>query len=208
MRTLSDLLQVSASLHPHLCPRQVLGVRMALFAGEWLGLDLPQADKRLFTIVESDGCFTDGVAVGTNCRVGRRTMRVEDFGKVAATFIDTATNYAVRIVPRAGIRQRAWDYAPHAPDKWHAQLSAYQVMPTAELLIAQPVRLNLDLERIISREHYRVTCQACGEEITNEREVVREGMVLCRPCAGQAYYRVCDDAPLLGADVEEVETEG
>ncbi|HEY6042304.1 MAG TPA: TraR/DksA C4-type zinc finger protein, partial [Anaerolineae bacterium] len=131
-----------------------------------------------------------------------------DFGKVAATFIDTTTMYAVRVVPRDGIRERAWDYAPNSPDKWHAQLRAYQIMPSAEMFVAQPVQLKIDLGRIISREHYRVKCEACGEEITNEREVVREGMVLCRPCAGQAYYEICDDAPLMGADVAEMEAEG
>jgi formylmethanofuran dehydrogenase subunit E len=208
LKTLNELLVESAATHTHLCPRQVLGVRMAMYAGEWLGLDLPQADKRLFTIVESDGCFTDGIAVGTNCRVGRRTMRVEDFGKVAATFIDTATMYAVRVVPVDGIRARAWDYAPNSPDKWHAQLRAYQIMPEAELFVAQPVQLKIDLRQIISREHYRVKCEACGEEITNEREVVREGTVLCRPCAGQAYYEICDDLPLIESDVAGLETGG
>lgn len=83
--SLDKILQTSAALHHHLCPRQVIGVRMGLYAGEILNLDLPQADKRLLTIIETDGCPSDGVAVATNCWVGRRTMHVEDYGKVAAT---------------------------------------------------------------------------------------------------------------------------
>ena len=83
MVNLQELLRQSAELHRHLCPRQVLGVRMGLAAGQLLGLSLPQADKRLLTIVETDGCFTDGVAVAANCWVGRRTLRVLDYGKVA-----------------------------------------------------------------------------------------------------------------------------
>ena len=90
METLADLLAQSSVLHRHLCPRQVLGVRMGLLAAELLSLDLPQTDKRLLTIVETDGCFTTGLSVATNCWVGRRTLRVEDYGKVAATFVDTA----------------------------------------------------------------------------------------------------------------------
>ncbi|MBI3177949.1 MAG: formylmethanofuran dehydrogenase, partial [Chloroflexi bacterium] len=76
MKALTELLEVSAALHRHLCPRQVLGVRMGMLAGEVLGLDLPQGDKRLFTIVETDGCASDGIATATNCWVGRRTLRV------------------------------------------------------------------------------------------------------------------------------------
>src|SRR5439155_26987565 len=88
---LDECLAATAALRHHLCPRQVIGARMGLLAGELLGLELPQADKRLLVIVETDGCAADGVAVACNCWVGRRTLRVEDYGKVAATFVDTHT---------------------------------------------------------------------------------------------------------------------
>src|SRR5215203_6520409 len=97
MPTLDELLESSTALHRHVCPRQVLGIRMGLWAGELLALEVPQQAKRLLAIVETDGCFCDGVAVAANCWVGRRTMRVEDHGKVAATFVDTQTSQAWRI---------------------------------------------------------------------------------------------------------------
>ncbi|HSB89587.1 MAG TPA: formylmethanofuran dehydrogenase subunit E family protein, partial [Anaerolineales bacterium] len=99
-------LQQSAAVHRHLCPRQVLGVRMGMFAGRWLGLDLPGSDKRLFVFMETDGCASDGVAVATGAWVGRRTMRIMDFGEVAATFVDTVSGHAVRIHPHADSRAR------------------------------------------------------------------------------------------------------
>jgi hypothetical protein len=77
---MDTLLEQSARMHRHLCPRQVLGVRMGLLAGSILGLDLPQTGKRLITIVETDGCAADAISVATNCWVGRRTLRVEDHG--------------------------------------------------------------------------------------------------------------------------------
>lgn len=188
MTTLTDLLHTSSELHSHLCPRQVLGVRMGLFAGELLGLELPQANKRLFTIVETDGCASDGIAVATNCWVGRRTMRVEDYGKVAATFVDTQTHHAIRIVPRSEARHLAGTYAPEARNKWEAQLLGYQRMPAQELLTMQYVDLKTPIEKIISRAGHKVMCEHCGEEIMNEREIVRDGLVICRACAGEAYY--------------------
>lgn len=188
MTTIAELLEQSAVLHRHACPRQVIGVRMGMWAGELLGLDLPQTDKRLLTIAETDGCFSDGVAVATNCWVGRRTLRIEDYGKVAATFVDTKTGRAIRIAPHPQSRETARCYAPDARNRWEAMLNGYQIMPVQELLVAQPVQLAQTVEAIISHAGRRVTCDGCGEEIVNEREIQRNGAMLCRSCAGQGYY--------------------
>ncbi len=194
METLDALLRRSAKRHRHrLCPRQVLGVRMGLYAGELLDLELPRQDKRLFAFVETDGCLTDGIAAATSCALGSRTMRLIDYGKSAATLVDTVSNRAIRIWPRPEARANAWRYAPDAPDRWHAQLVAYQMMPTAELLCAQTVSLNVSLEAIISQHGRRVVCARCGEDIANEREVQLEGESLCRSCAGDAYYSLAVD---------------
>ncbi len=204
MQAMAELLAESAALHRHLCPRQVLGARMGMLAGEVLGLNLPQSDKRLYTIVETDGCFTDGVSVATNCWVGRRTMRVEDYGKVAATFVDTQTEQAIRIVPRSDVRQRARDYAPEARNAWQAQLLGYQRMSADELLSVFPVQLKMPIEKIVSRAGVKALCEFCGEEILNEREVVRDGAILCRACAGQAYYGIAAEGTLLSVELRTV----
>jgi formylmethanofuran dehydrogenase subunit E len=188
MEKLHELLDYTATRHRHLCPRQVLGVRMGLLAGEILNLDLPQTDKRLLTIVETDGCASDGIAVATNCWVGRRTLRVEDYGKVAATFVDTLTGCTIRIVPCREARALARDYAPEARNNWEAQLLGYQRMPAHALLAVQSVKLKTPIDRIISRPGRKAMCDQCGEEIINEREVIQKGLVLCRACAGGAYY--------------------
>ncbi len=193
MEMLPELLAASAARHRHLCPRQVLGVRMGLLAGSLLDVELPRRDKRLLVIMETDGCAVDGVAVATGCSVGRRTLRVEDYGKVAATFIDTRTGEAVRLSPQPAIRARALALCPGARSPWHAQLQAYQLMPEGELLAVQPVALSLPLARLVSQPGRKATCARCGEEILNEREVLLDGRVLCRACAGDSYYRCLDD---------------
>jgi formylmethanofuran dehydrogenase subunit E len=184
------LLSQSAALHSHLCPRQVLGVRIGLLAGKLLGLELPRSDKRLHATVETDGCAADGISVATGCWVGRRTLRIVDFGKVAATMVDTANGHAVRIAPRSEARDRAIPFAPEATSHWEAQLLGYQRMPDDELLIWQDVRLTTPMAKIVSDAGLRVICSQCAEEVINERQIVREGAILCRACAGDAYYRV------------------
>lgn len=79
-------------------------------------------------------------------------------------------------------------YAPEAGNKWEAQLLGYQRLPAAELLFVQSVRLKTPIEQSISRPGLKAVCEVCGEEIMNEREVIRDGATLCRACAGQSYY--------------------
>lgn len=190
---LQTLLDKTASMHSHLCPRQVLGVRAGMYAAELFGLDLPQVDKRLVAFVETDGCFADGVSAATGCRLGRRTLRLVDYGKVAVTFVDTTILRAMRVSPRSCARVEAIRYAPDAPTPWHAQLAAYQLMPTSELLRVEEVALTIDMAALVSRPGLRVLCEQCGEEVMNGREVLSGERVLCRRCAGEgSYYEVCE----------------
>lgn len=187
---LPDLLSESSAMHKHLCPRQVLGVRMGMQIATLFGHQLPQSGKRLFAFVETDGCFADGISVATGCWLGRRTMRLMDYGKTAATFVDTETEATIRIWPHPESRDRANLYAPDERSRWHTMLEAYQVMPAEELLCWQHVEMSISMQEIISRPGMRVNCDVCGEEIINERELVHDGLTLCRACAGDSYYRV------------------
>ncbi len=187
--TLDDLLTLSATQHHKLCPRQVLGVRIGLLAGRLLEIPLPQPEKRLLAIAETDGCFVDGISAATGCYVGRRTLRIEDYGKTAVTFVDSLTEQAVRIAPQSHAREEAWNYAPSARNKWEAQLIGYQHIPDEYLFHWQAVELTTPVKQIVGQAGKRVSCEICGEEIINQREVIREGAFLCKSCAGASYFR-------------------
>ena len=185
---LDKMLATSATYHHNICPRQVLGVRAGILAGLLLDLPLPQSEKRLLTIAETDGCFVDGLSATTGCYVGRRTLRIEDYGKTVATFMDTLTEQAVRIAPHSNVRELAWEYAQSAHNKWEAQLIGYQHMPDELLFRWQWVQLSVPVKQIIGQPGKRVACEACDEEIINQREVMHEGTTLCRSCAGKSYF--------------------
>lgn len=188
IRDLDQLLERSTERHSHLCPRQVLGVRIGLAGPRLLGLEVPRNDKRLLVIIETDGCFTDGIEVATGVTVGQRRLRIEDYGKVAATFIDTITGQSIRLSPHLQARQQAARYAPEAANLYDAQLLGYQRMPDEELIECMPVVLNPGIETILSQPGLRVDCDLCGEEIMNDRQLELDGRTLCRSCAGQTYY--------------------
>ncbi len=187
---LQAILQESSSHHSHLCPRQILGARLGLAGLSALGFEEPPAQKRLIVIIESDGCFADGLIAATACTIGHRTLRVEDFGKTAATFVDTETRQAVRVFPELDIREKAYAYVLNESRHYFAQMQAYQIMPDAEMFAFSPVSLNTSLEAIISRPGMRVNCDVCGEEVMNEREIRIGESNVCASCAGESYYSV------------------
>ncbi len=197
---IQPFLERSSTRHSHLCPRQVPGVRIGLLAARIFGLPPGEnPGKRILGIVESDGCFSDGIEISTGCTLGHRRLRLEDYGKIAATFVDTHTGRAVRIAPRRGIRQRAADCLPKEDSHYAAQLQAYQILPDDELLLVQEIVLMIDAKRLLSRPGVRTTCELCGEDIINERELTRNGETLCRSCAGEGYYHLALLAALMEA---------
>src|SRR5215471_11084365 len=102
MKSFDEYLRDAEQAHGHLCAGQVLGVRMAMLGLQKLGIEAPQGRdrKRLVTFVEIDRCATDAVAVVTGCRLGKRTLKFRDWGKVAATFVDVTTGRAIRIAAK------------------------------------------------------------------------------------------------------------
>ncbi len=183
------LLRLAEERHGHLCAGQVLGVRMALRGLKELGLDPEREPKRLIVFAEIDRCVTDAVAAVTRCSVGKRTLRLTDYGKVAVTFLDTKTQHAVRVHALDAARERAWAYAPTTLPKAEAQLVAYQVMPDEELLAVTPVQVHIPEFDMPGPPLRRVICARCGEGINDGRDLLRDGTILCRACAGDAYYR-------------------
>jgi formylmethanofuran dehydrogenase subunit E len=172
-------------------------VRIGLAGMKALGFSEPPVKKRLLVISETDGCFVDGVIAATGCTVGHRTLRVEDYGKVAATFVDTRTGHAVRVAPRLDIRERACAFIPQETRHYFAQMQAYLIMPDEEMLSVQDVALNIPIEQIVSRPGLRVNCDVCAEEIMNERDVKRDGLNFCHTCAGDGYYQPVLHSPSL-----------
>jgi formylmethanofuran dehydrogenase subunit E len=190
MTDISALLQISSARHSHLCPRQVLGTRMGIAGLRALGLSAPVTKPTGLVIVETDGCFVDGMEAATGATVGHRTLRVVDMGKIAATFVDVQGSRAMRLVPQRGIRTLAFAYAPEEAQRYAAQLAGYQVMPEVELFRFEEVDLEPPLSALLSRPDARKTCSKCGEEIINEREVMHDGAALCHTCAGKGYYTI------------------
>lgn len=202
MRSFDQYVALAAQLHGHICAGQILGLRMALYGLRLLGLTDPEGieRKRLLTFVEIDRCATDAIAVVTGCRMGKRALKFRDFGKAAATFCDLQENRAVRVAARESSIQRAHELHPEIADKNHQQMLAYREMPDQELFDAQWVRVRIAPEDLPGYRGPRATCAVCGEGISFRREVVRDGVTLCRACAGERYYEPLDNIGFSSAE--------
>jgi formylmethanofuran dehydrogenase subunit E len=189
--SLEEHLRKCAMLHTCLCPRQVIGVRMARFACRWLGVDPALQRKQLFIYMEVGHCAADGVIAVTNASPTNNLMKLLDYGKLAATFVHLSTNRSVRVRENQSSRALAVRMMPDLPSSWEAQRQAYQIMPDEELLLWDEVKLSQPPPTIMKK--YAVTCASCGDKVHEHCEVVIEGESLCKACAYGAYYALTDE---------------
>ncbi len=184
------LLKESVKVHGHLCPGQVLGVRMSMLGLKKLDITDPKGKdrKKIIVFVEMDRCATDAIQSVTGCSLGHRTMKFMDYGKMAATFLNLHTGRAVRVVAREDSRNSAKVLFPDIENRYVAQLEAYKVMSDEELFNAIEVQVDLKMQDMPGRPVRRVQCCRCGEWVQDMREIYKDKEVFCRPCSAGGYY--------------------
>lgn len=192
MQDFETLLRGSAEAHGHLCPGQVIGVRLAMLGCSLIGLHDPASPdqiKNLVVYVEIDRCATDAIAYVTGAKLGRRSLKFVDHGIMAATFVNLATGKAFRLVSRESSRELAARYAPGISDPHQQQLLAYKSMPLEELFSVEEVAVDVPVSDLPGPSRFKAVCQQCGVVVRDRKEVRQNGRVLCRPCAFGTYYR-------------------
>ena len=196
MESIDILLKECERLHGHMCAGQLLGTRMALLGCKMIGIDDPRgADRRkLIVWVEIDRCMADAVSAVTGVRLGKRSLKYVDYGKVAATFLNTENERAVRIVALESARTLADERYPEIENKRQRQFQAYTDAADDDLFKTELVSIQLrDLDAPGSPRS-RVTCVVCEEGVNDGREVIdANGDALCRGCHSGTYYSRLDN---------------
>ena len=177
MESLNELLTKAEAAHGHLCAGQILGVRMALLALARLGITDPRGADRKRLV--------------TGCRLGKRTLKFRDWGKMAATFVDLATGSAVRVVALESSRDLARQLHPEIESKSQQQMQAYRELADDQLFRADWVEVQVDPAELPGQRGERLLCPRCGEGINFGRFVDQDGERLCISCAhpGLRYWR-------------------
>lgn len=192
MEDFQTLLEGSAKAHGHLCPGQVVGVRMAMLGCQLIGLDTPRElpqIKKLIVYVEIDRCATDAIAFVTGAKLGRRSLKFVDNGIMAATFVNLETGKAYRIVSTETSRELVDQYAPTVMDKRQRQIAAYTNMPDDVLFTISPVYVDVPVHDLPGPTRFKAQCAECGIIVRDKKEVLVGDRILCRACAHGDYYQ-------------------
>jgi formylmethanofuran dehydrogenase subunit E len=171
------LLAEAGAFHGDICGGIKTGTRMTMCGLRLLGIDDPRGEdrKKLLVFVEIDRCATDAIMALTGCSPGRRSMKVKDYGKMAATFIDIESGKAVRVAS-ARKKGKEVDHAG-AADEELFNITMVNVPLRPEDLPGKPLR--------------DCRCARCGETVLDGREAEAAGETLCRPCfENTSYYLI------------------
>jgi formylmethanofuran dehydrogenase subunit E len=201
------MLKKAISFHGHTCAGLVLGTRIAIAGSQRLGIDDPSKTRDLIVYVEIDRCLADAIQAITLCSLGKRRLKHVDYGKFAATFVDTSKNRAVRI----SVKEEACEWAMKYGEKhglmkkgeiinrkqeMYIMTEAYTKIPEVDLLDIKNVSLSIPKWDLPGLPEEKVICTMCGERIFDGREKIKNGRIVCRPCAEGAYYRNLNETKL------------
>ena len=165
---------------------------MASLGCSLIGISDPRgADRRnLLVWVEIDRCMADAIGAVTGVRLGKRSLKYLDYGKVAATFLNIPQKRSVRLVAKDESRALADRLFHNVADRKERQMLAYREASAEELFKIEFVQVDLDEYDMPGKPRKRVICEVCGEGINDGREISDAlNRTVCRACAYGAYYK-------------------
>jgi formylmethanofuran dehydrogenase subunit E len=183
--SIQEVLQRCIDYHGHFCIGQALGVRIAL---KGLELAAPEGEKDLIVFVENDRCIADAVLIATGTRLGRRTLKLVDYGKMAATFVNLAKDVAWRV----GLQP--FELGEASKDEAKQRVLS---MSDEELLSWKKVRVRLKKEDLPGKPERIVRCVSCGEKVFDSKDIAEDAGKtgpFCVSCLHGAYYEPMEES--------------
>lgn len=181
MGNFREYLPKAEAYHGHICSGQILGIRMVLAGLKRLGLDPKEDLDDLVLFLETDRCVADAAYVVTGVTVGRRRVKMHNYGKTAMSLLDLKSGRAFRISVKTS------DRPPHESSK-EEHLAFWENYPDEDAFAIQEVRVELPASELPGPPVSVCVCEDCGEDILDANEVRENGKVFCRACAEGAYY--------------------
>jgi formylmethanofuran dehydrogenase subunit E len=198
---LDHVLDKAFAFHGKPCGGTVIGVRMAMLGLKMIGITDPKGAQRkdVMAVAENDRCSVDAIQHVTGCRVSARALKLKDYGKVAATFVNLKTGKAVRIVCPEETRELVEKYKPAEGEKKERTIEGYKRIPLNELFYAQEVKVSFADDDMPGHAKVRLKCDGCGEWVSDHRERNVDGKLLCTHCAEGGYYDVVSERVAIPA---------
>ena len=191
MEPINDLLEQHERTYGNLCPGTLLALRMAVLGCALVGIEDPRGVERnkLVVWVEIDRWLADALESVTGARLGKRTLKYLDYGKLAASFLNRETGKAVRIVALESSRRLADLRHPEIEDKYERQMQTYREAAEEELFGVTNVDIQVRAKDLPGHPRSRMICHKCGEGVNDGREIsLPDNITLCRSCVYGTYY--------------------
>jgi len=185
----------AVAFHGHACPGLAIGYRASVIALEKLYSGRSE-DEELICIVENDACSVDGVQFVAGCTLGKGNLLFRDYGKQTYTFILRDGSNAVRLSLKPDV---SLNTDPHAATLMKKVFSGEA--NEEEMDVFQNEReksidryLNLPADEVFEIRHVKpkipekarifnsVTCERCGEMVSESRARIQNGRIVCIPC--------------------------
>jgi formylmethanofuran dehydrogenase subunit E len=193
-----ELYKAGLLLHGHKCPAMPMGLRAGLAALEELGVPRA-ADGQLTALVEIDSehcatCYADGIQMATGCTFGKGNIRKLGYGKFVLTLVDNKTGRSVRVATRNEVikRNQESEFIQYRKNNVPAsKIDPALVEPNIDFILDAAtedlfkIGLVTKIKLPVGRPHdfNTIICAECGEVAVERYARVKNGQIVCMPCA-------------------------
>ncbi len=188
--------------HGHSCMGLAMGYKAAEAALKLLDSDR-DIDEELVTIVENDNCSVDAIQYVTGCTMGKGNLIFKDYGKPVYTFCLRSGKKSLRLVARGldeekfpGLNEMRKKVMSGEANEQEKKAFAEKMAEALQAFLTRPAEETVDIQWVEqeipekARIFNSLICESCGEKVMEPRARVREGKMVCLPCADDYESRI------------------
>ncbi len=158
---------------------------MSIYALEKLGIKFnKQRNKELIVFLEIDRCMADAIQAVTGCSLGKRTLKLKNYGKFAATFYKISTGEAIRISSNKNEKSK------YPEETIEQKIKRVKNTPSEKLFNIQKVRVKIDEKDFPGKPKDQSFCLICNEQIMDGKQDIIGGKAICKSCNQDSYYEI------------------
>ncbi len=188
--------------HGHSCMGLAIGYKVAEAALQVLSGER-DIDEELVAVVENDNCSLDAIQYVTGCTMGKGNLIFKDYGKPVYTFSLRSGKKSLRLVARglddqkfAGLQELRQKVLRGEADEQDKKLFAEKSAEALQLFLNTPAEETVNMQWVEQAIQEKakifnsIICESCGEKVMEPRARVKEGKMVCLPCAEHYKSRI------------------
>ena len=119
-------------------------------------------------------------------------MKLVNYGKMAATFINTETGAAYRVWVSGQINEMIGKISSDRKEK-ERQYEIVLGSRSEDIVSVQKVMVDIPPEEMPGKPKRTVMCERCGEKVMDGKDILVKEGPFCLACAEGPYYTVVEE---------------